>query len=144
MKLVVAYSTYGELNFAGDNCVVVGHSLTSNSKVCEWWGVMMGEGSDFSLNLQADFVVCCNYCGSPYGSASPVTQDPAKALQFGSTLYGSDFPAFTIRDQVGAVARTLKQASEQCRGRGIDGLVGACWGRGTTRCTNQPASLAEH
>eukprot|EP00241_Pyramimonas_parkeae_P003936 CAMPEP_0114241758 /NCGR_PEP_ID=MMETSP0058-20121206/9801_1 /TAXON_ID=36894 /ORGANISM="Pyramimonas parkeae, CCMP726" /LENGTH=606 /DNA_ID=CAMNT_0001354301 /DNA_START=126 /DNA_END=1947 /DNA_ORIENTATION=+ len=99
-NLVVAYSTYGELNFAGDNCVVVGHSLTSNSKVCEWWGVMMGEGSDFSLNLQADFVVCCNYCGSPYGSASPVTQDPAKALQFGSTLYGSDFPAFTIRDQV--------------------------------------------
>jgi homoserine acetyltransferase len=96
-QVVIAYSTYGTLNAAGDNGVNVGHSLTSNSNVHEWWAKMMGEGPRFCINLQEDFVVCCNYLGSPYGSASPVTPDPSKA---DGELYGADFPKFTLRDQV--------------------------------------------
>ena len=95
---MIAYSTYGTLNAAGDNGVNVGHSLTSNCNVHEWWGKMMGDGKEYCINLQDDFVVCCNYLGSPYGSASPVTPDPSKA---NGEAYGGDFPAFTIRDQVG-------------------------------------------
>ena len=34
----VAYSSYGRLAPSGNNGVVVGHSLTSNSVVHEWWG----------------------------------------------------------------------------------------------------------
>jgi homoserine acetyltransferase len=46
---------------------VVGHSLTSNSNVGEWWGEILGDGAGFSLDSSSDYVVCCNYLGSPYG-----------------------------------------------------------------------------
>ena len=37
----VAYTVYGELNANKDNVVLVGHSLTSNSNVGEWWGEVL-------------------------------------------------------------------------------------------------------
>jgi len=78
--------------------VIVGHSLTSNSNVAEWWGEILGDGADFSLDSSSDFVVCCNYLGSPYGSSSPVTPDPGKA---DGGWYAADFPTpITIRDNV--------------------------------------------
>ena len=52
---------------AGDNAVIVGHSLTSNSNVHEWWGELMGAGPAFCLDTTSDFIVCANYLGSPYG-----------------------------------------------------------------------------
>ena len=116
-----AYSTYGELNAAGDNVVVVGHSLTSNSCVHEWWGEMLGAGPAFALDTDRDFIVCANYLGSPYGTSSPCTPDPAKrgrdddhhddhhasssspssSSSSFSAWYGADFPTpCTIRDNV--------------------------------------------
>jgi homoserine acetyltransferase len=115
-----AYSTYGELNAAGDNVVVVGHSLTSNSCVHEWWGEMLGAGPAFALDTDRDFIVCANYLGSPYGTSSPCTPDPAKRRRDDhhhddhhasssissssssfSAWYGADFPTpCTIRDNV--------------------------------------------
>ena len=83
---------------AGDNAVIVGHSLTSNSNVAEWWGAILGEGPEYSLDHSNDFVVCANYLGSPYGSSSPVTPDPKKA---NGECYAADFPTpVTIRDNV--------------------------------------------
>ena len=77
---------------------MVGHSLTSNSNVAEWWGDILGEGSGYSLDTTNDFVVCCNYLGSPYGTSSPVTPDPDKP---DGTVYAADFPTpATIRDNV--------------------------------------------
>ena len=96
--VVVAYSTYGVLNPAGDNGVIVGHSLTSNSCVHEWWGEMLGSGPGFCLDVDRDFVVCANYLGSPYGTSSPVTPDPSKP---DGRWYAADFPnPCTIRDNV--------------------------------------------
>ena len=101
----VCYSTYGTLNAKGDNCVLVGHSLTSNSNVDEWWSEFMSEKDDAgdganakcSLRLDSDFIVCCNYLGSPYGTASPVSENPETP----GKVYGSRFPApVTIRDNV--------------------------------------------
>ena len=45
----VAYSSYGRLAPSGNNGVVVGHSLTSNSVVHEWWGEMLGDGDQFAI-----------------------------------------------------------------------------------------------
>ena len=95
--VVCAYSTYGELSATRDNVVVVGHSLTSNSCVHEWWGEMLGDGAHFAMNTREDFVVCVNYLGSPYGTASPITMNPATP----GRPYGADFPTpCTIRDNV--------------------------------------------
>lgn len=83
---------------AGDNAVVVGHSLTSNSNVAEWWGAILGDGDGFSLDTSSDYVVCCNYLGSPYGSSSPVTSNPDKPS---GECYAADFPTpVTVRDNV--------------------------------------------
>lgn len=58
----------------------------------------MGEGDAFSLDTSSDFVVCVNYLGSPYGTASPVTPDPDKD---DGRIYAADFPTpVTIRDNV--------------------------------------------
>jgi len=93
-----AYTTYGELNASRDNVVLVGHSLTSNSNVGEWWGDVMGEGDAFALDVSKDYVVCVNYLGSPYGSASPVSRDPRKP---DGGAYGVDFPTpVSVRDNV--------------------------------------------
>ena len=112
----VAFSTFGELAPGGANCVVVGHSLTSNASVAEWWAEMLGPndaagggagGRDaFSLDTApgGDFVVCVNYLGSPYGTASPLTPDPAKegaGLSGPEAAYAGDFPhPVTVRDNV--------------------------------------------
>ena len=94
----VGYSTYGRLNARGDNGVIVGHSLTSNSHVHEWWGEMLGDGPGFTMNTREEFVVCVNYLGSPYGTASPITPIDGDA---GKQPYGANFPTpCTIRDNV--------------------------------------------
>jgi len=84
--------------------VIVGHSLTSNSNVAEWWGAILGDGPGFGLDTSSDFVVCANYLGSPYGSSSPVTPDPGKASAEGGAgagVYAADFPTpVTVRDNV--------------------------------------------
>ena len=94
----VGYSTYGRLNARGDNGVIVGHSLTSNSHVHEWWGEMLGDGPGFTMNTREEFVVCVNYLGSPYGTASPITPIDGDAAK---QPYGAKFPTpCTIRDNV--------------------------------------------
>ena len=78
--------------------MIVGHSLTSNSNVAEWWRELMGEGDACALDVASEFVVCVNYLASPYGSSSPVTPDPGK--QNGEP-YAADFPTpVTVRDNV--------------------------------------------
>ena len=58
----------------------------------------MGDGDRFAIDTAADFVVCVNYLGSPYGTTSPVVRDPRKS---NGGWYGPDFPSpCTIRDNV--------------------------------------------
>tara|TARA_B110000977_G_scaffold195889_1_gene275192 strand:- start:1794 stop:3374 length:1581 start_codon:yes stop_codon:yes gene_type:complete len=85
-------------NQTGDNAVIVGHSLTSNSNVSEWWSALMGDGDEFAIDVKDEFIVCVNYLASPYGSSSPVTSDPKKV---DGKTYAADFPTpITIRDNV--------------------------------------------
>lgn len=53
----------------------------------------MGRGKAFDPNRF--FVVCINVMGSPYGTVSPITTNPSTGK-----LYGPEFPATTIRDDV--------------------------------------------
>lgn len=91
--VTVAYRTWGRLNEAGDNAVLVCHALTGWADVEAWWGALLGEGR--ALDPSRDFVVCSNVLGSCYGTTGPTSPRPD-----GSGWWGADFPALTIRDMV--------------------------------------------
>ncbi|RSL99924.1 hypothetical protein CEP52_009423 [Fusarium oligoseptatum] len=89
----IAYQTWGSLNKDGDNALVVCHALTGSSDVSDWWSPLIGPGK--ALDPRYYFIFCGNVLGSPYGSASPVTTNPATGR-----CYGTDFPSTTIRDDI--------------------------------------------
>jgi homoserine O-acetyltransferase/O-succinyltransferase len=89
----LAYTTLGKLNSAKDNVVWVFHALTANSNPAEWWPGLVGEGKFFDPAKY--FIICVNKPGSPYGSISPLSEDPHTGQ-----AYYSEFPVFTIRDIV--------------------------------------------
>lgn len=95
----VAFRSWGELNAAGDNVVVVCHALTGNAHADDWWSELLGPGK--ALDTDRFFVVCANVMGSPYGTASPLTINPATGH-----AWGPGFPASTVRDTV-ALHRAL-------------------------------------
>ncbi|KAG6816570.1 hypothetical protein H0H87_004930 [Tephrocybe sp. NHM501043] len=89
----VAYKTWGRLNSARDNAMVICHALTGSADVQDWWGPMMGRGKAF--DPARFFIICLNVLGSPYGSASPLTINHLTGKP-----YGPEFPSTTIRDDV--------------------------------------------
>ena len=94
-QVPIAYQTWGALNAAGDNAIVVCHALTGNTEVDDWWGELLGPGK--ALDTSRYFVVAANVLGSPYGSVSPLTVN-----QETGEPYGAAFPPLTIRDTVRA------------------------------------------
>lgn len=92
-EVPVAYKTWGKLNDAKDNVMIICHAFTGSADVEDWWGPLMGRGKAFDPNRF--FIFCANVLGSPYGSASPVTVNPDTGR-----LYGPEFPPTTIRDDV--------------------------------------------
>ncbi len=97
----VAYQTWGTLNDRGDNAVVVCHALTGDTDADNWWSAIVGPGK--VLDTDHFFVVCANVLGSPYGTVSPLTDNPQTGRP-----YGPDFPNVTIRDTVGAHRKLLE------------------------------------
>ncbi|KYH33057.1 homoserine O-acetyltransferase MetX [Neomoorella mulderi] len=103
--LTIAYETYGELNAAGDNAILVLHALTGSAHIAGrhspddrlpgWWDPLVGPGR--ALDTRRYFVVCANVLGSCYGTTGPASINPASGRP-----YGLDFPIITIRDMVRA------------------------------------------
>ena len=101
--VTVAYETYGELNAAGDNAILVCHALTgsahaagylsSDPKSAGWWDSFIGDGK--ALDTRKYFVVCSNFLGGCYGTTGPVSLNPITGRP-----YGTSFPQMTIRDMV--------------------------------------------
>jgi len=102
----VRYNTFGSLNAARDNVLVVCHALTGNARLDTWWGAMLGPGKAFDTDKY--LVYCANILGSCYGSTGPRDEDPATGLP-----YGASFPAVTVRDTVAAHAAALTAPAEQ-------------------------------
>ena len=98
----VAYTTRGKLSKKGDNALVICHALSGSADVADWWGPLL-EGAGRAFDSTRFFSVCLNSLGSPYGSASPVTNVDGDAKR---ERYGPEFPLTTIRDDVKYVAPT--------------------------------------
>jgi homoserine O-acetyltransferase/O-succinyltransferase len=101
--VTVAYETFGELDRARSNAVLVLHALTADSHVAGppgdghaetgWWDPLVGPGK--AVDTDRYFVVCPNVLGGCQGTTGPSSIDPVTAKPFGSR-----FPMITIRDQV--------------------------------------------
>jgi homoserine O-acetyltransferase/O-succinyltransferase len=109
--VAVAYETYGELDAAGRNAVLVCHALTGSAHaagrhrqrdVPGWWDPLIGPAK--AIDTTGHFVVCANVLGGCYGSTGPTSLDPETGRP-----YGPDFPAFGVRDMV-EVQRRLVEA----------------------------------
>lgn len=92
-KATLRYQTYGELNAARDNVVVICHALTGNASLHAWWGGLLGDTKAFDTSKY--FVVCCNILGSCYGSTNPQSMDPQTGQPYGRT-----FPDISVQDTV--------------------------------------------
>ncbi len=101
----INYNTYGTLNNARDNVLVICHALTGNASLEAWWGELLGPGKAFDTDQY--FIVCCNILGSCYGSVGPSSVRPGfddgpipvkdipKGIprnKSGQAIYGMDFP----------------------------------------------------
>ncbi len=103
----MAYETWGTLNEARDNAILVLHALTGDSHVAGeigpghptagWWPGMVGPGAP--IDTDRYFVVCPNVLGGCQGTTGPAS--PASDGE----PYGSRFPYVTVRDQVAAEVR---------------------------------------
>lgn len=105
----LAYMTYGRLNAARSNAVLVCHALTGDQFVASahpvtgkpgWWETMVGPGKP--IDTDRFFVICANVIGGCMGSSGPAEIDPTTGEP-----YGLSFPLVTIRDMVRAQAMLL-------------------------------------
>ena len=99
----VAYRTYGTLNAARSNAVLVCHALTGDQYAAEphpvtgkpgWWDQVVGPGRP--VDTDRFFVICANVLGGCMGSTGPRDAKPD------GERWGTDFPAITILDMVRA------------------------------------------
>ena len=107
----VAYETWGRLNAARDNAVLVEHALTGDSHVSGvagaghptpgWWHGLIGPGRP--LDTDRWFVLASNVLGGCQGTTGPSSEAPD------GRPWGSRFPFVTIRDQVAAEAALADQ-----------------------------------
>ncbi|MGZ6006012.1 MAG: homoserine O-acetyltransferase MetX [Rhizomicrobium sp.] len=107
--LTVAYMTYGTLNAAHSNAVLICHALTLDQFVASanpvtgkpgWWEMMVGPGKP--IDTDRFFVICANVVGGCMGTTGPAETCPATGKP-----YGLDFPLVTVRDMVRAQAMLL-------------------------------------
>ena len=65
----VAYETWGTLNSAKDNAVLVCHALSGDSHAIGWWDRIIGP--DKAIDTEKYFVVASNALGGCQGTTGP-------------------------------------------------------------------------
>lgn len=122
----LAYETYGQLNAAGTNAVLVCHALTGSAhaagvhereEVPGWWDPLIGPGKP--IDTDRLFVISSNVFGGCYGSTGPSSPDPRTGQP-----YGPEFPRYTVRDMVRAQKRLLDRLGVTRMTAAIGGSMG--------------------
>ena len=132
------YNTYGTLNAARDNVIVICHALTGNASLEAWWGELLGSGKAFDTDRY--FIVCANIIGSCYGSCGPsslrpgyddtnseenITPSNIPRDKSNRPIYGIDFPDVSVRDTVRLQLLMLKN---ELKIKSIKCVIGGSFG----------------
>ncbi len=105
----IAYETWGELNAAGSNAVLILTGLSPDAHAASnaanpepgWWEAMLGPGK--AIDTERWFVICVNSLGSCKGSTGPASLNPATGAP-----YRLDFPDLSVEDGADAAAHVLR------------------------------------
>ena len=109
----LVYETYGTLNAARDNAVLVCHALNASHHVAGthadgsvgWWDNLVGPAKP--LDTGRFFVIGVNNPGSCFGSSGPTHINPDPTAE--GRAYGADFPVVTVEDWVDAQALLVRR-----------------------------------
>ncbi|MEK7778836.1 MAG: homoserine O-acetyltransferase [Pseudomonadota bacterium] len=101
----LVYETYGELNTARSNAILICHALSGNHHIAGvyadkeksfgWWDNMVGPGKP--VDTKRFFVIGVNNLGGCHGSTGPTSIDSKTGKP-----YGASFPVVTVEDWVEA------------------------------------------
>jgi homoserine O-acetyltransferase len=105
----VAYETWGALNEARDNAILLFTGLSPSAHAASstrdpsdgWWQRMVGPG--LAIDTDQFFVVCVNSLGSAFGSTGPNSDDPATGKP-----YRLNFPDLSVEDIARAGYETVR------------------------------------
>ncbi|MGV6807997.1 MAG: homoserine O-succinyltransferase MetX, partial [bacterium] len=119
--------TYGELNAAASDGVLICHALSGNHHVAGyhnednskpgWWDKYVGPGKPIDTNRF--FVVCANNIGGCHGSTGPTSINPSTGEP-----WGPNFPPLRARDWVASQARLADKLGIQQWAAVIGGSLG--------------------
>ncbi len=95
----IAYESWGRLNAAGDNALLLFTGLSPPAHAASspddprdgWWQRMVGPG--LAIDTDQYFVVCVNSLGSCFGSSGPASTEPATGKPYRLT-----FPDLSVED----------------------------------------------
>jgi homoserine O-acetyltransferase len=119
-----AYESWGRLDAAGGNAVLVLHSLTSDCHAAAgaasgagWWDALIGPGR--AIDTDRYFVICPNALGGCHGASGPSSQEPD-----GARRYGMRFPVVTVPD----IATAHRHLLHHLGVRRLALVIGGCLG----------------
>jgi len=114
-SVTVAYRTYGTLDAARANAILICHALTGDQYAAEthpttgkpgWWSALVGPGKP--IDTDRFFVICTNVLGGCMGSTGPRSvRDDGVGDESRGEPWGTDFPAVTIHDMVKAQKKLI-------------------------------------
>lgn len=126
-ELSLRYETYGRLNVAKDNAILICHALTGDHHCAGvhnvderkqgWWNFMVGPGKP--IDTTKYFVICSNVLGGCQGSTGPGSINPETGKR-----YNLDFPKLTLRDMVRAQGLLLDYLGIDCLHAVLGGSMG--------------------
>jgi homoserine O-acetyltransferase len=124
----IAYETWGELNAARNNAVLLftglsppAHAHSAPADPSEgWWERMIGPGR--ALDTSHLFIICVNSLGSCFGSTGPASIDPTIGAP-----YRISFPDLSVEDIARAGYETLRalgvERAHTVMGPSLGGMV---------------------
>ena len=121
----IAYETWGDLAFCHDNAILIFTGLSPSAHAASsiedpspgWWEDMIGPGRP--IDTRRFFVICINSLGSPFGSTSPASINPATGKAYRLT-----FPVLTVED----IARGGNEVATALGVKQFAAVVGASLG----------------
>jgi homoserine O-acetyltransferase/O-succinyltransferase len=105
----MAYETWGTLNAAGDNAILIVTGLSPDAHVAShadnpepgWWEAMLGP--EKPIDTDRWFVICVNSLGSCKGSTGPASINPATGQ-----AYRLSFPDLSVEDGADAALHVIR------------------------------------